>query len=189
MLHNQPGPVVGPRLLYDTSREGLTSYPPDIKAFLYYSSLPGRPRLAGELRLRATSRDDPTSFESGYDLLGSNGQPWSRPLLMLSRCSSYIPLYKRLRNDGLVSNDLDAIISTFPGSSNIYYRGQQLYTLNDTFMVDFSKEILHLTVITEQGLEMLHIYKTFFDKQVAPFAPPYRGAYKSLSGLIILMIL
>ena len=178
MLHNnQSGLVVGPRLRYDTSKEGFTSYPPDIKAFLYYSSLPGRPRVAGELRLRVTSRDDPTSFERGYDLLGLNGQPWSRPLLMLSRCSSYIPLYKRLRNDGLVSNDLDAIISTFPGPFNMYYYGQQLYTLNDIFMVDFSKENLQFTVVTEQGVEMLHFCKTFFDNQVAPIAPPYRGAY------------
>ena len=182
MLHNnQSGLVAGPRLHYDTSEEKFTLYPPDIKAFLYYSTLPGRPLISGELRLRVTSRDDPTSFESGYDLLSLNGQPWSRPLFMLSGCSSYNPLYKRLRKDGLVPNDLHAIISTFPSSSNIYYRGQQLYTLNDTFMVDFSKENLQFTVITEQGLEGLQLTRPFYDKRGQIPMKPYTGAYKQIA--------
>ena len=175
MLHNQSGLVVGPILHYDTS-EKMTPYPPDMKAFLYYTTLPGRPRIGGELRLRVTSRDDPTSFESGYDLLSLNGQPWSRPLVMLSGYSSYFPLYKKLKNDGLVSNDLDTIVSTFPRSSSMYCRGQQLYTLNDTFMVDFHREDLQFTIVTEQGVETLDFTKPFLDNRVASFAP-YTGAY------------
>ena len=179
VLHNNRlGTVVGPHIHYDTSGKKFTPFPPNTKAFLYYSTLPGRPRIGGELRLRVTSRDDPASFESGYDLLGLNGQPWSRPLFMLSRCSSYIPLYKKLRKEGLVQDDLDAFLSTFPSSFGLYYRGQQLYTLNDTFMVDFSSENVQFTVITEQGVEILQFNSLFRDNrnEMCGIAP-YRGAY------------
>ena len=39
-----------------------------------------KPRIAEELRLRVTSSDDPASFDSGSDLLRTDGLPWSRPL-------------------------------------------------------------------------------------------------------------
>ena len=68
---------------YDLSsikNEGPALYPPDTKAFLYYSIPPGKPRIAGELRLRFASSDDHASFENGSDLLRKNGHPWTRSL-------------------------------------------------------------------------------------------------------------
>jgi hypothetical protein len=89
-----------------------TPYPPDTKAFLYYSIPPEKPRIAGELRLRVASNDDSVSFESGSDLLLTNGLPWTRPLYVLSK--HYIPLYAKLREEGIIPDYLDAVLSSFP---------------------------------------------------------------------------
>ena len=180
IVHNQSGLVKGPLLYYDTRGKHMTPYSSDItgNVFLYYTLLPGRPRISGELRLRVTSRNNPSSFESGHDLLGLNGQPWSRPLFVISKCPSYIPLYEKLREDGFVPDDLEAIISTFSSSLHKYHRGQQLYTINDTFIVDFNIEDLRITVITEQGVEMLLFPRPFHDNRshICRKAP-YRGSY------------
>ena len=77
-------------------------YPP-VKAFLYYSMPPEKPRFAGELRLRVTSGDDPASFESGSDLLRTNSQPWSRPLYILQK--HYLPLYEKLREERFIPDN------------------------------------------------------------------------------------
>ena len=115
-----------------TDMQGRTSYPPDTNASLYYTAPSERPRISGEVRLRITSSDDPASFASGADLLRLNIK-WSRPLLAISK-----PLYAKLRQDWLVSGDLDSILSTLPGKRFLYSRGQILYTSNDGFIIDFS---------------------------------------------------
>jgi hypothetical protein len=114
---------------------------------------PGKPRIGGELRLRVTSSDDPASFESGSDLLRADGQPWSRPLYHLSKY--YSPLYEKLKEERFVSDDLDAALSTLPTKIPSYRRSQFLYTLNDTFIVDFSSRRLFLFLVTEQVVESL----------------------------------
>ena len=163
------------RLLYDCSQSGDgIEYPPDTKAFLYYSIAPGKPRIAGELRLRVASSDDFTSFESGSDLLLTNGRPWSRSLYILSK--RYFPLYEKLREERLVPDDLHAVLSTFPSQSLSYRRSQLLYTLNDTFIVDFSGESI-LFVITEQGAKRLPFLKTFSNSRGSNATKPYTGAY------------
>ena len=122
---------------------------------------PEKPRIAGELRLRVTSSDDPASFESGSDLLRSNGRPWSRPLHALPKY--YNPLYKKLREEQLVPDDLDAILSTL-SLKLPNYRQSHLYTLNDTFVVDFAHN-LHFVVITEHGVGSLPFSQIFFDRR------------------------
>ena len=106
---------------------------------------PEKPRIAGELRLRRVALsdndgddddDEPATFESGSDLLLTNGQPWSRPLYVLSK--SYSPLYEKLRKEGLVPDDLDMALSTLPSKMLSYRRSNLLYSLNDAFIVDFS---------------------------------------------------
>ena len=108
---------------------------------------PEKPRIAGELRLRVASSDDFASFESGSDLLRPNGQPWFRPLRSLPK--HHFSLYEKLREDGLVSDDLDTVLSTLPLTSPKYHR-THLYTLNDPFIVDFSDTEVHFSVTTEQ---------------------------------------
>ena len=168
-------PVIAPRLFYDAeSGTGkLLHYPPDTNAFLYYFTSPERPRIAGEIRLRVTSSDNPASFESGSDLLKSNGQPWSRPLYAVAKC--YTPLYENMREDRLVPDDLDAVLSNFPQISPRYRLRQLLYTLNDTFIVDFSR-LQKFRVITEQGTEKILFLRHFAEKR-GTRQHPYTGAY------------
>lgn len=105
-------------------------YPPDTKAFLYFLRRQKYPAF------RVASSDDSASFKSGgFDLLEKNGRPWSHPLFFVSKCY-YIPLYEKGR--WTCSRRLGRNLSTlFKRYSNS--RGQLFYTLNDTFITDFSR--------------------------------------------------
>ena len=151
--------------------------PPNTKAFLYYYLSPEKPCIAGELRLRVTSSDDPASFENGSDLLRYNGRPWSRPLHVLPEL--YIPLYEKLREEQLVPDDLDRVLSALP-KENFRYSWSHLYTLNDEFIVDFGIWGMELFVITEQGAERLRLLELFSDRRKrskAIFYRAYTGGY------------
>ena len=160
------------------------SFPPDTKAFLYYFTSPEKPRISGELRLRVASSDEPESFKSGSDLLGLDGRPWSRPVYVVSKY--YSSLYEKLRDEGLVPDDLNAILSTFP--PNPKYRGHNrlLYTLNDTFVVDFSKFMRRLSVVTEQGMEMIQCFGLFSEARPKLYTP-YTGKFLNTPKLMTLM--
>ena len=166
----------------------MEAFPPDIKAFLYYSTFPDKPRIAGELRLRVTSSDDPASFESGSDLLVKYGRTchiWSRPLYGLSRYSK--PLYMKLREEGIVPDDLDAAISTFPPSlRRHFYLRRQLYTFNDSFIFSFSISDLSFTIITEQGIESFEFRSPLYDGRRVYRLEPYTGAYTNYHLLKLL---
>jgi hypothetical protein len=141
---------------------------------------PEEPRIAGELRLRVTSSDDVASFESGSDLLLSDGQLWSRPIHALS--SHYLALYEKLKEDRFIPDDLDKILSTLPIKRHKYRRSHLFYTLNDTFTVDFSAKSLTLYVITEQGAESLMFKEVFTDfREIFRGKRPYTGAYISVT--------
>jgi hypothetical protein len=136
---------------------------------------PEKPRIAGELRLRVTSSDDPASFESGSDLLRTNGLPWSRPLYILSK--HYPPLYEKLREEQFIPDDLDRVLVTLPERRIQYSRHNVLYTLNDTFIINFvSNNSSRFLVITEQGVESLRINRLFFDGRGMFRGTPYTGA-------------
>jgi hypothetical protein len=161
-------------------------YPWGTKAFLYYSIAPEKPRIAGELRLRVVSSDDPASFESGSDLLLTNGRPWMRPLYGLSKY--HLPLYEKLREDQIIPDDLDSVLSKLPSGSLKNRRSQLLYTLNDTFILDFSSAS-YFFVITEQGVEQLPLKSIFWDSRTphnhTPIKP-YTGAYTNLHFSILI---
>jgi hypothetical protein len=150
--------------------------------------LPEKPRIAGEIRLRVTSSDDPASFESGSDLLLPDGLSWSRPLYSLSK--HYLPLYEKLREEGFIPDDLDRVLATLSERNIINYsRSRVLYTLNDTFIVNFSIRPNFL-VITEQGVESLRI-QLFFDGRGMYMGTPYTGARHkspSLDPMLIILI-
>ena len=152
-------------------------YPPHTKAFLYYFTPPERPPIAGELRLRVASSDDSASFESGSDLLRADGGTWSRPLFVLPKL--YSDLYEKLREDQLVPHDLEKVLSTLPSINPIYRRSHLMYTLNDTFIVDFSKKVTFFFVVTEQGVEKSIFLNPFLDyRQLwGVHGAPYTGAY------------
>jgi hypothetical protein len=188
-IHNQSCPVIAPILAYHTfmSESGKQRYlpfPPHTKVFLYYFTSPKKPPIAGELRFRVTSSDDPASFESGSDLLKPNGHPWSRPLFVVSRF--YTPLYEKLREERLVPDDLDAVLSTLPQRLPSYGRGQYLYTLNDTFIVNFGAYTHNITAVTEQDMEVLILTGPFHEMRGGSRFTPYTGAYTNHDLSILL---
>jgi hypothetical protein len=169
--------VIVPRISYSSyAKNGsrfLQPYPPDTKGFLYYARLRGRPRIAGELRFRVTSSDNPAYFACGSDLLGTTGQPWSRPLFVLP--AYYPAVYEKLREDKLVPDDLHAILSGFPKRLLVYSRSQCIFTLNDPFIIDFAQRSQLLFVVTEKGMENLQILALFSDKRITSLLQPYKG--------------
>ena len=134
---------------------------------------PEKPRIAGELRLRVTSSDDPASFESGSDLLRPNGQLWSRPLL---RVSKYYPsLYEKLREEGIIPDDLDTVLAAFP--SKIPANSRLFHTLNDTFLYDFGSKKFHFLAVTEQAAERVSLFDIMSDtRRHMQHSRPYTGA-------------
>ena len=176
------------RLYYESGDKNSTRkvvYPPDTKAFLYYSMSPKEPRIAGELRLRVTSSNDPASFESGSDLLKPNGQIWSRRLYTLSKY--YLPLYERLREDRLIPDDLHTALAALPSRRSL--PKHVLYTLNDTFIIDFTSLTTRLSVITEQSIQQLQLSDVFCDWRGGYRSWPYTGAYTSHHLSILLLII
>ena len=128
------------------------------------------------------------------DLLLANGRAWARPLYTLSKC--YLPLYEKLREDRLISDDLDTVLSNLPSKLQLFRRRNYFYTLNDTFVFDFSHDALIFFVITEQGVERLMLKQPFTDRRKTSegiVGRPYTGAYKMTSlgtpMFIILMYL
>ena len=177
---------------YDTTRMDnrrrtvkRLSFPKVTKAFLYYSTSQGKPRIAGELRLRVTSSHYPSSFESGSDLLRPNGQLWSHSLYSLSKF--YPPLYEKLREEGFVLDDLDRVLSTLPSKPPIFGQSRQhLYTLNDTFIIDFTSHESFF-VITEKGVETLPFRPIFLNNHGMCNGAPYTDAhYRSPFSSILL---
>jgi hypothetical protein len=98
-----------------------------------------------------------------------DGRPWSRSLCSVSK--HYFPLYEKLREEGFVSDDLDAVLSTFTRVPKC----QPIYTLYDPFIVDFSRH-LRFSVVTEKGME-ISILKGTFEDQRPTRMMPYTGAY------------
>ena len=187
MLPHQSRPVLSPLLKYDAAMTGKMCYPPDTKGFLYYFPSPKKTLLSGELRFRVASSDDPASFESGSDLMMINGQAWSRPLCVVSKY--YIPLYEKLREELLVPDELDAVLSTFPRRFAKFRQSQLLYTLNDTFIINLSSPKHILTVVTEQGYESLRFDSLFMETRDGARLFPYTGESLSLVFPRFMMIL
>ena len=134
---------------------------------------PEKPRIAGELRLRVTSSDDPASFESGSDLLRPNGQLWSRPLIHLS--NHYPSLYEKLREEGIIPDDLDTVLAAFP--LKLPANSRLFHTLNDTFLYDFGSRKLPFLAVTEQGAERVSLFDIMSDTRGhMRNSRPYTGA-------------
>ena len=85
---------------------------------------------------------------------------------------------KKLREERLVSDDLGTVLSTFTRVP----RCQQIYTLNDPFIVDLEKIDQDFTIITEQAMELLRFNGPLADcRSIRRPITPYTGASKSPS--------
>ena len=92
---------------------------------------------------RVTSGNDPSLFESGSDLLRPDGHPRSRPLYFL-----FILCMKNLGKIDLLRTT-DRILAAFRSRRCVYRPSHALYTLNVTFIVDFSRSTTIFFVIPE----------------------------------------
>ena len=117
----------------------------------------------------------------------TNGRPWSRVLYGLSKY--YSPLYEKLREGQLIPDDLvDAALSTLlPSKNPLRHRDYFLYSLNDTFILDFSQRKPRFIVIIEQAVEPLPFFQVFFDARKDCLVLPYTGPYTILSILLHLL--
>ena len=149
-------------------------YPPDTKAFLYYSMSSEKPRIAGELRLRVTSSNDTALFESGWDLLRPDGQIWSRSLFIFQ--SSTILCMK---NRGKINLSRTTWIRFWPSSPQ-----KKFLSPKSTFIVDFSFKRWVPCAITEQGgMQTIQFQHIFTDCRDNGKVEPYTGAYTSYRSL------
>jgi hypothetical protein len=73
-----------------------------------------------------------------------------------------------MRDDRLVPDDLDAVLLTITGKPRYRHLHRPLYTIDDTFIVDFSGFGRNLSVITtEQGMETLRCNGLFTETRKA----------------------
>jgi hypothetical protein len=126
-----------------------TPFPSQTYGFFYYVPGPAHAPIAGEVRFRIAPTADPTGFQHGHDLLLHNSPaPWRVPLISIIQSkSSYIHLYERLCEDGIISNDLVADVrehkSSYPSRISTTYI---LHSLSQPFYHEASKCRIHLCV-------------------------------------------
>lgn len=89
-------------------------FPMHTHGYLYYHLAPNAPALSGQVRFRITPTNDPVLFSSGEDLLGTDHLPWRLPLISLATRKNYAGLFRRLRDDGLLSEHVVRAISSLP---------------------------------------------------------------------------
>ena len=82
-----------------------------------------------------------------------------------------------MREDQLVPDDLDTALSNLRSEKLTYRRSHLVYSLNDTFIIDFSSIGMEFHVVTEQGLAILPFQKPFSDYRKMYMSKPYTGAY------------
>jgi len=71
---------------------------------------------------------------------------------------------------------LDAILSTFTQLPRTFkYNRSRLYTLNDTFIVDFSGVMLNFFVVTKKGMERSRFTLPFCESRLGIRTHPYTG--------------
>ena len=116
-----------------------------------------------------------------------DGRPWSRPLPFLQK--THFPLYVKLREEGFIPDDLDRALFTLLSKSNVsrYHGGPRIYTLNDPFIIDFSKMMSYLLLITEKAIKKMRIKKMFHDQRNEHKTTPYTGAHTNLYPISLLL--
>ncbi|KAF8335215.1 hypothetical protein F5887DRAFT_1079293 [Amanita rubescens] len=93
-----------PRATMIRSRVG---FPGNTQGFFYYHVPPPHlPPAMGQLRFRITPNNDPSTFNSGSDLLTSGPVPWGLSLFHLAGSEKYEDLCAQLVAEGLISREL-----------------------------------------------------------------------------------
>jgi hypothetical protein len=167
-----------PHLVYSwKNRRDRYPFPPNTHGFLYYHSDPTLPPLAGQLRLRLTSSNDPASFKEGKDLIRHDYRPWNRSLLCIVASKGLEAVKTQLLADGLVDPPLISQCERLV-KDHAYERPSPitLYTLNQPFFVDLSHGGFRCRVVGEDALSLLHVQHMFqAGGKYNGHRRPYRG--------------
>ncbi|EIW62438.1 uncharacterized protein TRAVEDRAFT_68880 [Trametes versicolor FP-101664 SS1] len=110
-----------------------------MRGFLYYHLAPNVPALSGQVRLRITGSSDPALASSGEDLLRTDHLPWRIPVTSLVHRKRYKALFRRMLDDGLLSEHvLRAISSLPPGTTQVNARSSRIsHALGQPFLLRF----------------------------------------------------
>lgn len=123
---------------------------PKSPAFLYYHLPPGLPEMAGEVRIRLVSSPNPSSFDSGTDLIQREGM-WSLPLIALASNPSYTGLVDLLLRDGLVTpatlSACKRICDQHPKLFAHYLSRIILHNITQPFFLNLTKTVFWVFVV------------------------------------------
>ena len=130
----------------------------DASGYLYFKPPePHRPAVSGEIRFRLATT--PETFTTGKDLEKPDGERWGLPLFTLIN-TGLRPLYEKLVEDGLVTQEMQKSLVSFSSSAKFrpFVMGHRssglppvLYNLSDSFTIDLSTYRLSLFALTDTG--------------------------------------
>ncbi|KAK0236745.1 hypothetical protein EDD85DRAFT_952688 [Armillaria nabsnona] len=134
------------------------SFPDKTTGFLYYWTHSDLPATAGQIRLRLTSTNDPSLFESGSDLHKPDGTPWAIPLARLLRDGSGSGYIQMLLNDGLVSKELIRS-KYFRLYEKLRFRATSVLieSFDDVFPLSFPRSALSISAASSDGAAQVQL--------------------------------
>lgn len=159
-----------------------TPFPSGSHGFLYYHvPMSNVPPMAGEVRFRLTSRDDPALFLSGVDLIKPNGMPWSIPLLRAApKVTRYRCLCQMLVNDGLITPALLEKCDTMISGAETSSRSRFIHSLGQLFDVDFHTAEMAFFTCHDDVYQRCRIRGLFAESSTYKKPVPYHGKQHSL---------
>ena len=92
-------------IIYGSRHNHYQPFPPETEGFFYYWANPETP-VDGQVRFRVTRDGDPSSFATGFDLLGLDGLPWCITLFQVLNMAKYSPLGELLLKENLVTEEI-----------------------------------------------------------------------------------
>lgn len=148
-------------------------FPAEAQGFFYVHRPPQVPPIAGTLRFRVTRDPDPSSFESGYDLIGNDHLPWNRPLPSIVRGEHPI-LAHQLLADQLVDEETLVEASKIPVNA----RSVLVSSVYEPFPLSFHHRGSKIWVPTKLGSLAPVFFKGMFEERRGEKVTiPYMGEY------------
>ena len=155
-----------------TFQEGGTNAGESSRALGYFYFRPAelhQPATAAGVRFRLAA--SPEAFATGEDLKLPNGEPWSRPLFTLITSLRGRPLYNKLVEEGLVSEEVVRSLTDLASSEGFgtltygFCRGSTiLYNLSDPFTLDLSTTYHAFIALTDSAFDQAKWPDLFLDR-------------------------
>lgn len=160
-----------------------TPFPPDARGFLYYHTPPDLPPMAGELRFRMTTSDDPSSFLAGSDMLGVHGNPWNIRIARISATETMTPVRRLLLQEGLIDDHALESVKTIAGAIKRFHNDDGiLYALKQPFTVKYESRDIRLVSAGPEHCIKFAIQGIGREMRGGVIRRPYSGMYVSISA-------